>query len=227
MQSQILESKNIEIFNSLVSQYYCQSCPLLKEASVLGYHSSPITNDYSLHLDNQVDILFIGEAPEEEETIQKVPFIGKAGKFIRGAISYYLKDNKDITYAFINSCMCRPYKDASLTQENLKGCSPFLVKQIELFNPKIIVALGSVSFNNLLSLDTINPSKAKLSNSIRECFNITFPRIWKKIPVYPMYHPAYLLRSENKHGQIKQELVDSYQSTLTNIIRRINETKKI
>jgi len=84
------------------------------------------------------DILFIGEAPGAEEDKTGKPFVGRSGKVLDDMIKYMGIED----YAIINRLKCRPHLNANPTSEQLEACHPFLLRQIELLNPALIILLG-------------------------------------------------------------------------------------
>lgn len=84
------------------------------------------------------DIVFIGEAPGAEEDRTGTPFVGRSGKVLDEMIKYMGIDN----FAIINRLKCRPHLNSNPTPQQLEACHPFLLGQIELFNPALIILLG-------------------------------------------------------------------------------------
>ena len=122
------------------------------------------------------DILFIGEAPGFNEDKTGTPFVGRSGKVLDEMIKYMeIKD-----YAIINRCKCRPHQNANPTPEQLEACHPFLLKQIELLNPTLIILLGKYAN------DGFGP---KLNwGVVKEDEGVFYAKL---------YHPAALLYNKN------------------------------
>ena len=132
--------------------------------------------------DPSADLLLVGEAPGQEEDLQGEPFVGRAGKLldkILKAIGYTRDTNIFIT----NIVKCRPPDNRDPLPSEVKDCSPYLNKQIELIKPKIIVALGKVAGKTFLKKDIL----------LKEMRNKT--HYFKSIPLIVTYHPAALLRN--------------------------------
>jgi len=128
-------------------------------------------------------IMFIGEAPGEEEDLKGEPFVGRAGKLLDKLLeSIGLSRNENVYIA--NVLKSRP-PDNKISQclDSIPICLPFLLKQIEIIKPKIICCLGSVAFNSLLKR---NEQITKVRGTFYE-FN--------GIKLLPTYHPSYLLRN--------------------------------
>ena len=88
-------------------------------------------------------VLFIGEAPGKNEDEAGIPFCGRAGKVLDELIAYM--DLKENEYAIINTVKCRPPNNRKPTQKELKTCRPFLLAQIELLDPQVIILLGNTA----------------------------------------------------------------------------------
>ncbi len=127
------------------------------------------------------ELLFIGEAPGEEEDIQGLPFVGRAGKLLTDIISAMGLRRDDVFIC--NAVKCRPPNNRTPTDEEIMLCNPYLMEQIEIIKPKIIVALGAVSVRALFkSKESIFALRGRFLN-----FN--------GIKVMPTFHPGFLLRN--------------------------------
>jgi len=130
----------------------------------------------------QADWLFVGEAPGADEDAQGEPFVGRAGKLLNSML--YAVDLPRETIYIANILKCRPPDNRNPTPEERVHCTPFLNRQIALIKPKIIIALGTIAAQYLLS--TVTP--------IGKLRNIRFEYSDTGIPLIATYHPAYLLR---------------------------------
>lgn len=130
-------------------------------------------------------LLFIGEAPDEEEDRQGIPFVGEAGQLLTRLIEKMGFKTEEVYIA--NIVKCRRPQNRELMEDEIKTCIPFLHKQIEIIKPSVIMALGSVATRSLLFLDE------------KKKEGITYWRgkiySYQGIPVVPTFHPAYLLRN--------------------------------
>ena len=144
--------------------------------------------------DRQATWMIIGEAPGADEDQQGEPFVGRAGKLLN-AMLYALKLPRESVY-IANILKCRPPDNRTPTQDEMVQCSPFLKQQIELIQPKIILALGSVAAHYLLATDT----------PIGKLRGQTFTYSDTNIPVVVTYHPAYLLRRPTEKRKSWQDL---------------------
>ncbi len=132
--------------------------------------------------DKNADLFLIGEGPGEEEDSKGEPFVGKAGKLldkILKSIGYTRDDNVFIA----NIVKCRPPENRNPLSSEIAECTPYLIKQINLINPKLIVALGKVAGQTLLKENML----------IKEMRGKTYH--YNAIPLIITYHPAALLRN--------------------------------
>lgn len=130
--------------------------------------------------------MLIGEAPGAEEDARGEPFVGQAGRLLDNMLaSIGLSRQRDVYFA--NVLKCRPPGNRNPDPEEVAQCEPFLMRQIELARPKLILVLGRFAAQSLLGTDA---SIASLRGKVhRTAFGgVT-------IPVVVTYHPAYLLRN--------------------------------
>lgn len=143
--------------------------------------------------DERADWMFVGEGPGADEDAQGEPFVGQAGKLLDnmlGAIK--LQRGKKVFIA--NIVKCRPPNNRNPSAEEAAQCMPYLARQIELIQPKLIVALGKVAAANLLGEDA---PIASLRGILHD---------YQGIPLLVTYHPAYLLRSPSEKAKAWQDL---------------------
>lgn len=132
--------------------------------------------------DPQADWLFVGEAPGAEEDRRGEPFVGAAGQLLENMLSaIQLKRGQNVYIA--NVLKCRPPENRDPHCEEVQLCDPFLKRQVELIQPKLIVALGKFAAQSLLNT---TESIAQLRGQLQH---------YHGVPVIVTYHPAYLLRN--------------------------------
>lgn len=136
--------------------------------------------------------LFIGEAPGEQEDLRGEPFVGRAGQLLDEMIRALGLEREKVFIA--NVLKCRPPKNRDPSPEESASCEPFLVKQVELLAPKIIVAVGRIAAQNLLKTQV---PIGKLRGQVHR---------YADIPVVVTYHPAYLLRSQTEKRRAWEDL---------------------
>jgi uracil-DNA glycosylase len=138
------------------------------------------------------DIMFIGEGPGADEDKQGEPFVGRAGQLLNNMITAMGIPREDVYIA--NVVKCRPPDNRTPEKDECDTCSPFLLRQIEVIQPKMIVALGAVAAKNLLGL---NDSMGNLRGKIYD-FHGT--------KLVATYHPAYLLRDPRQKAEAWKDL---------------------
>lgn len=129
------------------------------------------------------DWLIIGEAPGADEDRQGEPFVGRAGKLLNAMLQALELSRQDVYIA--NILKCRPPQNRDPKAEEVLHCSPWLERQIQLIQPKVILALGRVAAQKLLQTNT---SLGRLRGRLHHIESTP-------APVIVTYHPAYLLRS--------------------------------
>jgi uracil-DNA glycosylase family 4 len=159
--------------------------PVLKEAvrtcTACALHAGRKQSVFGVG-DENADWLFVGEGPGAEEDARGEPFVGQAGRLLDNMLAAIgLKRGRDVYIA--NIVKCRPPGNRVPEPQEAAQCEPFLLRQIELIRPKLIVALGKTASSNLLRTEA---SLGSLRGRLHD-FHGT--------PVLVTYHPAYLLRN--------------------------------
>lgn len=150
----------------------CQRCPLAATRTKLVFGSgSP-----------EARLMFVGEAPGQDEDQQGEPFVGAAGQLLTKIIEAMKLKRSDV---YIANCLkCRPPQNRNPLPDEISTCQPILMRQIEIIRPAVICALGKFSAQTLLSTD-------QPISRLRGRFHD-----WKDgIRVMATFHPAYLLRN--------------------------------
>ena len=129
------------------------------------------------------DIVLIGEAPGADEDAQGVPFVGRAGQLLNKILEAIHFKREEVYIC--NILKCRPPNNREPQPEEVVQCEPYLWKQLELINPKIILCLGRISAQVLLKT---TDSLTKLRENVHD---------YRGIPLLVTYHPAALLRNPN------------------------------
>jgi DNA polymerase len=142
----------------------------------------------------RADLLVIGEAPGADEDRQGEPFVGRAGQLLN-AMLLAMGFKRDQVF-IANILKCRPPNNRDPRPEEALKCEPFLLRQIELIQPRIILSVGRISAQNLLKTDI---PVGKLRGRIHDYGD-------KRIPLVVTYHPAYLLRSPEQKGKAWDDL---------------------
>lgn len=140
-------------------------------------------------------LMLIGEAPGADEDAQGEPFVGRAGKLLDSMLAAIGMSREQVFIA--NILKCRPPNNENPTPEQAGKCRPYLDRQIELIQPRAILALGAVAAHNLLNVET---PIGRLRGVVHEMSG-------SGIPVIPTYHPAYLLRRPQGKAQAFEDLM--------------------
>jgi DNA polymerase len=160
--------------------------------------------------DPDAPILFIGEGPGKDEDASGRPFVGRAGQKLNDMIGAMGMKREDVFIC--NIVKCRAYltdigKDRPPSEDETTACTPYLVRQVEIVRPKVIVTLGLPSTRYLLK------SKDSMTRMRGNWF------AWRGIKVMPTWHPAYVLR--NYTEQTRREVWDDLKKVLTELGRPI------
>src|ERR1041385_4618845 len=149
----------------------CEKCRLAKTRTQVVYGVG----------NPNADLMFIGEAPGRDEDIQGQPFVGRAGQLLTDIIKAMKLTRDDVYIA--NVIKCRPPENRTPEPDELEACRPWIRRQIEIIQPKVIVTLGRFALQSLTE----------------KSYGITAVRgqwlDYNGIKVMPTYHPAYLLRN--------------------------------
>jgi DNA polymerase len=143
--------------------------------------------------DFNADLMFIGEAPGATEDRLGKPFAGRSGELLTKMIENVLQVKREEVY-ISNIVKCRPTDNRVPSTTEAHTCQPFLLKQIELIKPKIIVALGSTAYYYLSGDDT---PISKVRGTVHNQNNYT---------LIPTYHPSYLLRNPSAKKDVFEDL---------------------
>lgn len=177
----ILRDDRVEKLEALRAEaLVCQRCPHLVESRTQVVFG--VGNPYA-------ELMFVGEAPGEEEDLRGEPFVGKAGELLTKILLAMDYTREEIFIA--NILKCRPNMPAGVSgnrkpkPEEMSTCIPWLIKQIELIKPRVLVAWGSTAMEGLLGTSML----------MREARGRWFD--FQNIPLMVTYHPAYLLRNQS------------------------------
>ena len=136
--------------------------------------------------------MLIGEGPGKEEDLRGLPFVGRAGKLLDKMLKAIKLDRE--TVYITNMVKCRPPQNRNPRPEELGACLAYIEEQVQLVQPRLVLALGAVAANSLLG--TTAPL-SELRLQIHE---------FKGFPLIVTYHPAYLLRSPGMKKQAWEDL---------------------
>jgi len=152
----------------------CMRCPLCQSRTTV------VNSDGN----SKARLMFVGEAPGADEDAQGKPFVGRAGQLLNKIIEAIGMKREDVFIGNVNRC--RPPQNRTPTAAEAATCKPFLLREIAVVKPEIIVVLGNTAMKNLL--DT-KEGITKLRGHFQD---------YRGIKVMPTFHPAYLLRDPSK-----------------------------
>ena len=160
----------------------CQRCKLHRTRRTLVFGEG----------NEKAKLMFIGEGPGYDEDVQGRPFVGKAGQLLTKIIQSIHLQREEVYIA--NIIKCRPPQNRNPEPDEIQTCYPFLMKQIQAIQPRIICALGTFAAQTLLHTD------AKITTLRGRFFDLA------GIKVLPTYHPAYLLRSPERKREVWEDM---------------------
>ena len=173
----------------------CTRCPLHKQGRkqiVFGVGNP------------KAELMFVGEGPGADEDEQGEPFVGRAGQLLNNMIKAMGITREQVYIA--NVVKCRPPGNRTPEREECETCSPFLMRQIAVIKPKVIVALGAVAAKTLLAMSA---SMAQLRGRFYD-FKPAGVRSndpdWQGCKLAVNYHPAFLLRDPRQKGEAWKDL---------------------
>jgi DNA polymerase len=139
------------------------------------------------------ELVFVGEAPGRDEDLKGEPFVGRAGQLLTEIITKGMKLRREDIY-IANIIKCRPPQNRNPEPDEIASCEPFLVRQLQIIGPKVIVALGTFAAQTLLKTRTpITRLRGAWAN-------------YHGIPLMPTFHPAYLLRNPAEKRVVWQDI---------------------
>jgi DNA polymerase len=160
----------------------CMRCPL----------SESRTRVVNSEGNRQARLMFIGEAPGADEDASGRPFVGRAGQLLNKIIEAIGLKRDDVFIGNVNRC--RPPQNRTPTLQEAHTCKPFLLREIAIVRPDVIVVLGNTAMKNLLDTkEGITKVRGKFQD-------------YKGIKVMPTFHPAYLLRDPSKKREAWEDM---------------------
>ena len=161
----------------------CTRCPLHAQGRTQIVHSTGNFN---------AELMFVGEAPGADEDVKGEPFVGRAGQLLTKIIESIGIKREDVFIGNINRC--RPPGNRQPLPEEASVCRPYLLREVEVIKPKVIVVLGAHAAHNLLEVKT---PISKLRGHFHDYFGTK---------VMPTFHPAYLLRDPHKKKEVWEDM---------------------
>jgi uracil-DNA glycosylase len=160
----------------------CTRCPLARTRTNIVFGVG----------DPNADLMFVGEAPGADEDRQGLPFVGRAGQLLTRIIEA-IELKRDQVY-IANILKCRPPNNRDPLPVEVDACSPFLLRQVQVVRPKVVVALGRYAAQLLLETET----------PISQLRGRFWP--FQGIELMPTFHPSYLLRNPSAKRQVWEDM---------------------
>ncbi len=160
----------------------CLRCPLAEGRTKIVHSEG----------NREARLMFVGEAPGADEDASGRPFVGRAGQLLNKIIEAIGLKREDVFIGNVNRC--RPPQNRAPTLKEAATCKPFLLREIALLQPEVIVVMGNTAMKNLL--DT-KEGITKLRGNFLD---------YKGIKVMPTFHPAYLLRDPSKKRETWEDM---------------------
>lgn len=134
---------------------------------------------------SEVEVLFVGEAPGAAEDKKALPFVGPSGRILRTSIPEFMSIAPS-KVGFTNVVRCRPPRNRTPNNTEIKSCTPDLIRELEIRKPKVVVALGNTPLTFLTGQSGITSFNGKVLSCVVEGF--------ESLPVVGCLHPAYVAR---------------------------------
>jgi len=191
---EIKNAKNIDEIAEIISN--CQRCELYKAK----------TKDVPGAGNTKSEIMFVGEAPGKDEDLKGEPFVGRAGKFLTEMIESIGLKRSDVFIA--NTVKHRPPVNRDPFPEEKNACLPYLMRQIEIIKPKIIILLGRHAMETFLPALKISKEHGKVKRKDGQVY-------------LPFYHPAAALYN----GGLRETLIIDFKK-IPKVLENIKEQEK-
>lgn len=159
----------------------CTNCQLAETRTNVVVGNGPVP----------CNVMVIGEGPGEAEDLSGLPFVGKAGKVLTKLFES-VAINRDTDVYIANTVKCRPPKNRTPLPSEINACKPYLIRQIQLVKPKILILLGSPS------LKTILEEPLAITTIRGKWFEAKIGYMDQPLMIMPLFHPSYLLRNPSQ-----------------------------
>jgi uracil-DNA glycosylase family 4 len=192
----------------------CKRCRLCKERTNIVFGVG----------DPETRIMFVGEGPGADEDAQGEPFVGRAGQLLNNMIQAMGLSREQVYIA--NVVKCRPPKNRTPERDECETCGPFLMRQISVVRPQMIVALGATAAKFLLG---VSDAMARLRGRVYEFHPIVPAGAPERDPSFTTslvvtYHPAFLLRDPRQKKEAWADLQLAMKTLGMSVPRRSSES---
>ena len=178
------QAQQLEYIAHLVGE--CKKCPLYKTAT------NPVPGDGNPH----AKIVFIGEAPGQQEDLQGLPFVGNSGKLLNKLLSTIEVPRSDVFIC--NILKHHPPGNRDPLPEEIKVCVPYLKAQLKIIQPKIVITLGRFAMNYFFPNELISRNHGQIRSIV-----------WQDLPltIIPVYHPSAGLRNGSMLKSLQEDFL--------------------
>ena len=152
----------------------------------------------------KAELMFVGEGPGADEDAQGEPFVGRAGQLLNNMIKAMGIEREQVYIA--NIVKCRPPGNRTPERDECATCSPFLMRQIAVIKPKVVVALGAVAAKTLLAMSASMMQLRGRFYDFRPVGVRSNDPNWDGCKLAVTYHPAFLLRDPRQKGEAWKDL---------------------
>lgn len=191
-----------EIYN-----HNCNHCPLHETAKRICIPGSG---------DPHSRAFIVGEAPGANEDEQGIPFVGMSGSVINGALAKAGISREEVFVT--NAVKCRPPDNRTPTDFELETCFDYLFKEVDLYNPSVIMTLGNPA------MQAVTGEKGGITRKAGLWKKVLGPNSVDHILVIPNYHPAYVLRYRDKQNFFEEVVLDFVSVWRYSVGHTIEET---
>ncbi len=189
---------------------HSRECP---HCTTVTYHTNLVFGEGS----PEAPLVFVGEAPGETEDHMGRPFVGRAGQKLDEMIRAIGLQRSDVYIA--NVLKSRPPENRTPLQHEVERCGPYLVEQLRILQPRVIVTLGGPATKLLLATELgitrLRGVWASFRSSRAPTDDASSPADAMEIPVMPTFHPAYLLR--NYTPETRRQVWSDLQAVLARL----------
>lgn len=169
----------------------CEECPLHETRNM------PVVGEG----DHRADIMFVGEAPGRQEDKTGRPFCGRAGEILDKLLEGIELEREQVYIC--NVLKCRPPNNRDPKLSEIKSCTPYLERQIEIVEPEVIAALGNFGTEFILKQYDLKEKLQGISKIHGEVFSAN--TLFGSIKIVPLYHPAVATYNPNMRDVLKQD----------------------
>jgi uracil-DNA glycosylase family 4 len=185
MQSRSAEERRADLVELFREASACTRCPLSQGRTKVVFGNG----------NADADLMFVGEGPGHHEDLQGLPFVGRAGQLLDQLLGDIGLSRQEVFVA--NVVKCRPPGNRDPLPEEIEACKPYLHRQIELIEPKVICTLGNFA-TKLLTRSQRGITGVHGRPQVHELGGRT-------VRVFPIYHPAAALRSTRTLEELRED----------------------